>query len=241
MLKTEEGVFLNFPNATREILAQQICNCLLSGLTSPSVLNTNVHATIIMECIGQCFSLPLPSSKIIEGGINLYSKWILEESSKPPPLKEDEQYFLKEICKQLSLVFVKREYQGVDVIPHFNTFVSKASPSTRQSDIQMSSSRTHSPSSPPPPTSQDWIGIHVTLCNRVLELYRAIGTSHLLLIKDTWDSLLKIIMGISDYLLTPPPGLSPLSDRLESNIINVRSSSSSSSPPSLFSLFFHFL
>ena len=168
-------------------------------MASSTVLSTNVHVRIVMECVGQSFSLPLSASKIIESGIELYRKWVLEEKYRPVPIKEDEQFFLPEIIKQLSLVFVKRNYE--EISEFFKDSKSSSKIEVRQIDP---------------------VAIHVGLCNQVLDLYRAIGRQFQNnLLNDTWDVFLKIVLGVADSMLHEPTGSSPVTEILKPNILNV--------------------
>lgn|SRR3990167_8999010 len=185
----------------RQNLARLICDNLLSGLIAPSQLSTCVHVRVILECVGQAFSLPLDSSNTIESAVEIYRRWILEPKKQPPPIQEDEQFFYKEMFKHLSLVFTKRtSNESVE-----NETTGKA---IRQ--IQKDNSL------------QDAIHSHTNICNSVLDLFRNVGVSlKKKMMDDTWEVLLKIVLGIADAILSEPLNSSTVSENLVANILNV--------------------
>ena len=159
-----------------------------------------------MECVGQSFSLPLNSYRIIESSIELYRRWLLDDKQRPQPIKDDEQFFFKEIFKQLSVVFTKR--QGQDELSEaFSPGASLLKESKSHKSVEL---------------RQDNNTIHVSLCNQVLDIYRACGR-HLKnnLLNDTWEAFLKIVLGVADSMLSDPTGLSPVAEALTPNLLNV--------------------
>ena len=95
--KKETKIFFVFPVEARKVFAKQASEVLLKGLTLPVTISTPTHLSTIMETIGQAFDLPLTDggSEIIQSATLCYRKWLLDESFKPPPLLNDEQYFYK--------------------------------------------------------------------------------------------------------------------------------------------------
>jgi hypothetical protein len=204
LIFAEEGIFFSFPIAARQSLARLICDNLLSVLMAPTQLSTCVHVRIMLECVGQCFALPLDSSHIIESGIEIYRRWLLEPKKQPPPIQEDEQFFYKEMFKHLSLVFIKRAItESAEILPEPR--------SNRQLHKEISNN------------NQEHLNLHTNLCNSVLALFRSVGVVlRKRMMDDTWEALLKIVLGIADSMLSEPEGTSIVAEQLTSNMINVR-------------------
>ncbi len=61
---------------------------------------------------------------------------------------------------------------------------------------------------------------HVRLCENVLEIYANVG-SEVPLKEDTWEHLLKVVLGITDSLLGQPKGSDHLAERLCPSLLKV--------------------
>lgn len=150
LIYTEEGIFLIFPQSTRRVVASELVKALLSKSTSSSTVSTSVHVRIILESLGQAFSLPLEDAMIIDSCLELYKRWILEEHARPEPISNDYQFFVREMLKHMSKVFEIRPGQ-------LDPFDSKLSGSTKEFVLP------------------DHINTHVKLCNEVLDIMRQLS------------------------------------------------------------------
>jgi hypothetical protein len=111
-----------------------------------------------MECLGQGFALPLDAAEIISGGIEVYRRWLLEERARPPPIQEDLQFFIKEMLKHMSQVFLLRANFDMDQIPTASD--PKVAVKVEKEAVSM---------------IQDLITNHTRMCNDVLEIFRQVG------------------------------------------------------------------
>jgi hypothetical protein len=55
----------------------------------------------------KCFQLPIKDKEIINMGIDIYYKWIFTDE-RPQPIAANDQIFIREMFRQLSLIFSKR-------------------------------------------------------------------------------------------------------------------------------------
>eukprot|EP01114_Cavostelium_apophysatum_P000081 TRINITY_DN1007_c0_g1_i5.p1 TRINITY_DN1007_c0_g1~~TRINITY_DN1007_c0_g1_i5.p1 ORF type:complete len:802 (-),score=236.83 TRINITY_DN1007_c0_g1_i5:97-2502(-) len=153
------SVYLEFPAATRKILAAQTAGFLLKDTTDQNILSSPNHVYNVLEILGQGFSLPLEDAETIESVTELYKRWLLS-NKRPSPIDTDEQPFLQRIFMHFSLIFEPRQ---------------------NQNDSQ------------------------VLLCNRVLSIIeqatREIGGRFS---QETWELLLKVMLGCADVLLRDP-------------------------------------
>eukprot|EP01094_Clydonella_sp_ATCC50884_P025433 TRINITY_DN6675_c0_g1_i2.p1 TRINITY_DN6675_c0_g1~~TRINITY_DN6675_c0_g1_i2.p1 ORF type:complete len:1132 (+),score=283.51 TRINITY_DN6675_c0_g1_i2:142-3537(+) len=193
----EEGIFQNFPVSTRTELASSTLKVLATNEVKPQTLHTPVHVRVVLETIGQALSLPLrpETVSLIEGVIKLYRRFLLEKLMRPTPIEEDEQFFFKELIKQLSLVFTPRSYIRSGRAP---------------SEPVMA------------PQTESTLQKHISLCNEVLlvwqEMARKMGQT---LMDDTWDLFIRVILGTADSLLKLPEGESSLADEMTPNLLSV--------------------
>src|SRR3989338_9008283 len=111
----ESALFLHFPDSTRRIIAIKICDDLLKEEPGPEVLSSSAHVHILMECIGQAFGLPVNEQTVVIIGkaITVYENWLFKDQTKPPPLKEDEQIFWRDMFRHFSMLFSPRS-DGAD-------------------------------------------------------------------------------------------------------------------------------
>lgn len=197
-MRVEEGLFLGFPDNARNSLAQLLCENFASGKIQLNQVSSCVHLRVYMEIIGQCFSLPLQYHTTIESALNLYKSWLLDPKRQPEPLKQDEQYFYKQMFKQLSLIFT-----------------------LRVADLDTGSRTPNAGKEKLAAVSED-IEIHIKFCRMALNIYRSAGVKYgRQMSDDTWELLLKIILGITDSMLVQPRGTSMVVEQMISDLINV--------------------
>lgn len=145
-------------------------------------LGTLFHVRWVMEIIGQAFSLPLEDIGITSNAASIYIQWLVEPSKRPPAVQksngEVQQQFLQTIFRHLSLLFQPKKVDGIGAAkPLLATLASK----------------------------------HVEVCKLVLRALSqiAIGTgadasSTLIISTATWKVLLRVLLGVTDYLLRMP-------------------------------------
>lgn len=206
-VRAEEGIFMTFPLETRNTMARMLCADLSSGIVPGSHVKTKVHVVTLLEGVGQCFSLPLQFSTTIEAAIALYRSWLLDPQKKPVPIQEDEQFFYQMMLQHLSLIFTPQASAAPITSP-------RASSST---ELTKSSGRESSAPSP-----ADLEQRHIGFCRSALYLYREVGVKYALQLSDeTWEILLKIVLGICNSIMTLKQ--SPeLVESLVSESVNVR-------------------
>jgi len=162
-LKPEEGSGLlnEFSVSARALISNNFTEFLLKETTPISTLSTNAHITLVMECVGQAFNLPMEHANVIKSATELYRRWLLEKN-RPPPLEVDEQVVFKRIFRHFSLLFVPRTEKE----------------------------------------TQNYGDVHYELCSTVLEIIQTVGQKvGSRMTVDTWEELLKIMLGITDSLL----------------------------------------
>ena len=161
-----------------------------------SQLTTPVHVRTTLETIGQSFSLPLEYSLTIETALQIYKNWFLDQKKQPTPIKEDEQYFYKEMFKHLSLIFISRNVELAN-------------------DSKVGGRELlHA--------ANEDIALHTKFCKAALNIYRSVGVKYARqLMPDTWECLLKVVLGIADFMLSQSRGASMVAEQLVSDLINV--------------------
>jgi RALGAPB N-terminal domain/Rap/ran-GAP len=188
----ESSVFLKFPVNTRKVLAIKVCDDLLRGEPSGKAFTSCAHVRVLMECIGQSFSLPIDvqTAVIIGKAVSVYKGWLFEKATQPSPLLEDEQIFFRDIFKHFSLLFDLRN--------------SAAPENVTSTD------------------DGDTVARHSGLCHDVLDTLKRVGRElGGRLTSLTWHTLLKIVLGFSDALLRIAEGQSYLADDLAPKLLEV--------------------
>lgn len=196
---TEAGVFLGFPTDVRNSIAKLLCENIISGKVPVSLFSTAVHVRIMLECVGQCLSLPLEHFNTIDQALQIYKSWFLDPKKQPSPIKEDEQFFYKEMFQQLSLIFT----------PRHNELAPAAEGIKGGGKEQLHA------------LNED-IAIHTKFCKTALNIYRSVGVKYgRQFADDTWECLLKIVLGVADSMLSEPRGASLVIEQLVSELLNV--------------------
>lgn len=100
-----KGVLLLFPKETKKSLAHQVTNFLLT--CSPNIHNeifaSHDHIYFYMEIVGHSFNLDVSDAAIIDNAIELYRRWLFDDS-RSPLLKEKEFYYILVTILFLSLI-----------------------------------------------------------------------------------------------------------------------------------------
>lgn len=101
----DSGIFLDFPAPIRKDLASLVSSHLLRVESFVFTLKTTKHVDIMLEILGQSFSLEMSESKIIRNVIEIYEKWLLTNQS-PIPVKQNIEHYIivYNLNNQMSLV-----------------------------------------------------------------------------------------------------------------------------------------
>ncbi|KAF9109351.1 hypothetical protein BGX27_007698 [Mortierella sp. AM989] len=170
------------------------------------------HMKWAMEVLGQGFALPLEELPIAQETTQLYSQWLFEPQMRPLAFRlvagtADEQLLYQSMFHHYSLLFQVRSAQppspGANHLSHHQHY--------RHSTTPTSSSFQQIPSPIQIPTGV-LIQRHIELCKKVLTVLtmagRQLGNTFS---EETWEVLLKVILGITDSLLREQPGKSSAS------------------------------
>jgi hypothetical protein len=178
-----------------------------------------------MEVIGQGFNLPLEDMDITSDDVDIYARWLFEQDTRPATVAKEglEQEFYQIIFHQYSLLFQPR-------IARSNVPTQPITPQQQQNrgsnfHINMLPVNAHNSIFPPSfnntapapaPTNaiketlSQLVLRHIELCKKTLKVFAMAGRT-LKLSEETWIVLLKVMLGITDYLLKDPTGeTSPL-------------------------------
>ncbi|KAF9169044.1 hypothetical protein BGX20_010876 [Mortierella sp. AD010] len=165
------------------------------------------HMRWVMEVLGQGFALPLEELSIAQETTQLYSQWLFEPQLRPLAFRlaagtADEQLLYQSMFHHYSLLFQVRSAQpppspGAN---HFTHHYHNRHPTTPTSSSFQQT--------PPPlqlPTAV-LIQRHIELCKKVLTVLtmagRQLGNTFS---EETWEVLLKVILGVTDSLLREQP------------------------------------
>mmetsp|Transcript_20722 Transcript_20722/g.30812 ORF Transcript_20722/g.30812 Transcript_20722/m.30812 type:complete len:1224 (+) Transcript_20722:40-3711(+) len=220
----ESSVFLSFPDNTRKVIAIKLCNDLLANEPPPEKLSNSAHVRVLMECIGQTFSLPIDVQTIviIDKARQVYHNWLFDSASRPPPIQEDEQIFFKDIFKHYSSLF--SPHASAAMLKSFGGSGAGVSDDGSGSDDTMVSALGSSNNLPgnQEENYRQVIAQHSKVCHTILDAFQEVGRKlNARLTTDTWEHLLRIILGISDSLLSLPEGDSYLADDLAPKLLEV--------------------
>ncbi|KAF9981113.1 hypothetical protein BGZ65_004311 [Modicella reniformis] len=208
------NVLARFPLSVKKTLITEVTSTLLLTASDLSLLSTMAHMQWAMEVLGQGFGLPLEELTITQDTTQLYSQWLFDPQTRPSAFRQaagtaDEQRLYQTIFHHYSLLFEVRSTlppsPGISHLynpPHHRHSTTPVSNSS-------SSSSTHAT-----PTPQVPVGVlvqrHIELCKKVLTVLtmagRQLGTSFS---EDTWEVLLKVVLGVTDSLLREHPTRSP--------------------------------
>jgi hypothetical protein len=159
-----------------------------------------------MEVIGQGFNLPLEDMAITTEDINIYAQWLFEANQRPIAVSREglEQEFFQIIFHQYSLLFrprIPRQQSGGSGSKSstFSTTTVVPAPGAGNM-IVIPMAPTNPPSSSRESVAQ-LIQRHIELCKKVLTVFTMAGRT-LDLSEETWSVLLKVVLGITDSLLS---------------------------------------
>ncbi|KAF9432411.1 hypothetical protein BGZ76_010844 [Entomortierella beljakovae] len=184
------------------------------------------HMRWVMEVLGQGFALPLEELSIAQETTQLYSQWLFEPPLRPLAFRlasgtADEQLLYQAMFHHYSLLFQVRTVQPPSpILSHLGPGQQSRYPATPTTP-------SFQPSVQPPPTSAGFLGRHIELCKKVLTVLtmagRQLGNTFS---EETWEVLLKVILGITDSLLReqtikPSTEHSKMSDDLCEHLLRV--------------------
>ncbi|KAJ3222057.1 hypothetical protein HK099_002758 [Clydaea vesicula] len=167
------------------------------------------HVTWAFEVIGQGFTLPVEDHETISEALTVYSMWLLKSDKRPIAIQQlegspVEQNFFQTIFKHFSLLFSVRPPNneikstqlvaqgGLNSNPSSANLINNANFNTINNQFEE--------------VQRDNVSIHVELCKTVLRIImlatKNIGEDKFT--EETWIVLLKVLIGISDYILSQP-------------------------------------
>ncbi|KAG0300769.1 hypothetical protein BGZ98_008912 [Dissophora globulifera] len=211
------NVLARFPLSVKKTLITEVTSTLL--VTSDlSLLSSMAHMRWAMEVLGQGFALPLEELSIAQETTQLYSQWLFEPQMRPLAFRlaagtVDEQLLYQTIFHHYSLLFQVRLMPPPSPSANHLHHQHHRHPTTPLAGAHgaayASSSPSYSPSQPSA-TPQVPIGVliqrHIELCKKVLTVLtmagRQLGNTFS---EETWEVLLKVILGITDSLLREQP------------------------------------
>lgn len=226
---------------------------LISEITSflkqadSSVFASPAHVKWFMEVIGQGFNLPLEDMAITDSDVDIYAKWLFEPTIRPAAVVNEglEQEFYQIIFHQFSLLFQPRIAKPVQQQPKPTTSTSNHTnrnnqpfhinmlPVAAHNNIIPMTFNTNAPSTPNSNNTQSTaiketlaqlVQRHIELCKKTLKVFAMAGRT-LKLSTETWAVLLKVMLGITDYLLKEPvaeqSGVMNMADELCDNLLQV--------------------
>lgn len=221
--------------STRRVLVSEITHYLHPGpgkhAPDPSIFSSPAHVKWYFEVIGQGFTLPLEDMDITSIDVNLYAQWLLEPSLRPAVISKDglEQEFYQIIFHQFSLLFQPRltytpqqqqhqqHQQQQQQHGHHPTSTPPRSVSSRPNSFHLGISGGSSSQQPNhhhqqqnEATLAQLAHQHIELCKKTLTVLAMAGRT-LEFSNDTWTVLLKVMLGVTDYLLKEPIGAGGMS------------------------------
>ncbi|KAF8980736.1 hypothetical protein BGZ46_003773 [Entomortierella lignicola] len=163
------------------------------------------HMRWAMEVLGQGFALPLEELWIAQDTTQLYSQWLFEPQMRPLAFRlvagtADEQLLYQVMFHHYSLLFQVRTAQPPSPSPLGNPQHNRHPTTPTSSSFQQT----------PPQSQTAPVGVliqrHIELCKKVLTVLtmagRQLGNAFS---EETWEVLLKVILGITDSLLREQP------------------------------------
>lgn len=206
----ETNILNVLPLSTRRTLISEITSYLhpAAGKAAPhpSIFSSPAHVKWFMEVIGQGFNLPLEDLAITTEDINIYAQWLFEANQRPVAVSREglEQEFFQIIFHQYSLLFrprIPRQHSGSGNKSSNFTTTSTLIPAPGAANLIAI------PMAPPNPSPSarepvaQLIQRHIELCKKVLTVFTMAGRT-LDLSEETWSVLLKVVLGITDSLLS---------------------------------------
>ncbi|KAI8985276.1 hypothetical protein BDB01DRAFT_789543 [Pilobolus umbonatus] len=199
----------------------------------PIVFVSPAHVKWFMEVVGQGFNLPLEDMNITEDDIDIYARWLFEQNTRPVAVNTGglEQEFYQIIFQQYSLLFQPRisrtsppppppppppNYPSsnkggfpLSVLPvhTLGTPITFATSNSTQTTIHTTTipSNSNSTTHLLKETLGQLVKRHIELCKKTLKVF-AMAARTLKLSTETWTALLKVMLGITDYLLKESTG-----------------------------------
>lgn len=91
-----KNILKGFPLAVKRAVISSIVRYFHSQYEHAiAQLTTAAHVNWIMEVIGHSFQLPIEENEVINMAIDIYQKWLFNDSDRPAPLRDDLQYFIQ--------------------------------------------------------------------------------------------------------------------------------------------------
>lgn len=176
----ETNILGSLPLSIRRVLISEITSFLHppSGKQPPdqNLFASPAHVKWFMEVIGQSFNLPLEDMTITSDAIDIYARWLFESPRPTAVVREG------------------LEQEFYQIIFHQYSLL-----------FQPRIARAISCNQVIKDTITPLIQRHVELCKKTLKVFARAGRT-LQFSAETWTVVLKVMLGITDYLLKEPAG-----------------------------------
>lgn len=187
--EADGNVLASFPPAIRRSIIAEVTNCMFQsgtvagmsggaadGETGLASLTAPFHVRWVMEVVGQAFTLPLEDMNIVSNAAAIYMQWLLEPARRPPAVQRS--------SRDDQQLFLQTLFRHVSLL-----FAPK-----RVEGVGAAK-----------PLLATLASKHVELCRLTLRtLAQAAASPESLLSKESWDVLLKVLLGVADSLLRLP-------------------------------------
>ncbi|KAG1519702.1 hypothetical protein G6F52_008364 [Rhizopus delemar] len=177
----QTNILGSLPLSIRRVLISEITTFLHppGGKQPPdhSLFGSPAHVKWFMEVIGQSFNLPLEDMGITSDDIDIYARWLFEQHTRP-----------------LAVVREGLEQEFYQIIFHQYSLL-----------FQPRIARAINCNAAIKDTITPLIRRHIELCKKTLKVFVMAGRT-LKLSPETWAVVLKVMLGITDYLLKEPVG-----------------------------------
>ena len=206
----ETNILNVLPVSTRRTLISEITSYLhpSAGKSAPhpSIFSSPAHVKWFMEVIGQGFNLPLEDMAITTEDINIYAQWLFEANQRPIAVSREglEQEFFQIIFHQYSLLFrprIPRQQSGGSGSKSSTFSTTTVVPAPGAGNMIVIPMAPANPPSSARESVAQLIQRHIELCKKVLTVFTMAGRT-LDLSEETWSVLLKVVLGITDSLLS---------------------------------------
>ncbi|KAJ1982960.1 hypothetical protein H4R35_000086 [Dimargaris xerosporica] len=217
-LPEESDLLTTFPVNTRKALVKEVVNVVTDAEAGPNLLPTNAHVWWVMVILGQAFELPLEDLSIADSVINVYQQWLLEPKTRPLAFRsanhpDEEQRLFQKIFLHMSMIFEQpastTHFDSPPVSPTSATSPTASGPSSSHTSRrhhhyhQAQTRHTNITLVPGKIRESTAHNDYLELCKHVLQVVTMAGrTTSSTWSKETWTVLMRVLLGITDYLLS---------------------------------------
>ena len=200
----KQSVLSKFPDSVGKDVASCVVKSLAQTLSvsvsngEPSKLKGSRDVEWTMEVLCYGLSLPLIETDTIKDCVNIYCKWLSAltkpELCVPEVIIDDPNRYAQQILLHLHNVFVPRQDSPVSLGHGNKTAVA---------------------------TFSDLVQRQALYCHRVLREVKSTVENSSKISPETWEVLLKFLLGICDVLLSPPTSRDSIGELLCYRVVEV--------------------